>query len=246
MILDIYKDSIEYGIQDGKELIKLGIICLFNFLILPIFLELGYSFRVIKVAVNGMINGEDLLPDFNDAISMFVDGLKVFVVKFLYNLIPMILLLIFIVIMGVMSKFNLAGSVVIFIIGLIISFVSFIFCYIISDLAVAHMAVTDESISSALSIEELFNISKSIGWLRLIGFYLGLFLIIGVILVVIGFILSVIFAVFGMSLSIINVGLGAGVSVVAAFVIFIVFSVIVGPFLTIFKSRSIGLIYNLQ
>lgn len=158
----------------------------------------------------------------------------------------MILLLIFIFIMGVMSKFNLAGSVVIFIIGLIISFVSFIFCYIISDLAVAHMAVTDESISSALSIEELFNISKSIGWLRLIGFYLGLFLIIGVILVVIGFILSVIFAVFGMSLSIINVGLGAGVSVVAAFVIFIVFSVIVGPFLTIFKSRSIGLIYNLQ
>lgn len=53
MILDIYKDALEYSFQDGKRLVKLGIICLFNFLVLPIFLELGYSYRVTKVAVKG-------------------------------------------------------------------------------------------------------------------------------------------------------------------------------------------------
>ena len=37
MILDIYKDALEYASIDGESLIKLGVISFLNFLIIPIF-----------------------------------------------------------------------------------------------------------------------------------------------------------------------------------------------------------------
>lgn len=152
MILDIYKDALEYSFQDGKRLVKLGIICLFNFLILPMFLELGYSYRVIKVAVDGMINGEDTLPNFDDAISMFIDGLKVFVVKFVYMIVPIIIFVILMVIgKAVGGASPTAGGIITFI-GAVIGIVLGIVCYILSDLGICHMANGDESLSTAFMI----------------------------------------------------------------------------------------------
>ena len=43
MILDIYKDAFEYAAQDISTLIKLGVLSFFGFLIIPIFLVLGYQ-----------------------------------------------------------------------------------------------------------------------------------------------------------------------------------------------------------
>ena len=37
MILDIYKDSLEYSAKDWKTLVKLGVIALFSILLIPIF-----------------------------------------------------------------------------------------------------------------------------------------------------------------------------------------------------------------
>ena len=70
MILDIYKDALEYASIDGESLIKLGVISFLNFLIIPIFLQLEYSYRTCKIAVNGMINGDDKLTNFSDLISI--------------------------------------------------------------------------------------------------------------------------------------------------------------------------------
>ena len=36
MILDIYKDALEYSAKDWKTLVILGVICLFSFLLLPL------------------------------------------------------------------------------------------------------------------------------------------------------------------------------------------------------------------
>ena len=88
MILDIYKDALEYSAQDWIKLVILGVICLFSFLLLPIFLITGYNYRVINNAVHGIINGRDPLPDFDDLISMFVDGVKLVIVQILYLLVP--------------------------------------------------------------------------------------------------------------------------------------------------------------
>ena len=81
MILDIYKDALEYSAKDWKTLVILGVIALFSFLLLPAFLITGYNYRVINNAVHGIINGRDPLPEFNDIIDMFVDGVKVVIVQ---------------------------------------------------------------------------------------------------------------------------------------------------------------------
>lgn len=244
MILDIYKDAMEYSVQDGKRLIKLGIICLFNFLILPIFLQLGYSYRVTKVAVKGMINGDDALPDFSDAISMFIDGLKIFVVKFVYIIVPIIIFAIF---MWAGRAVGGSAGGIITGIGVILTVVIGVAAYILSDLAVCHMAAEDEALSTAFDIKSLRAIAKSIGWLRLIGFYIGLLLIMLVITLVVILVLVIIFTIFGIFGSALAGGAGlVGVLGVGFIVMFAIFCFIVGPFLSIFEARSIGLVYNLK
>ncbi len=244
MILDIYKDAMEYSVQDGKRLIKLGIICLFNFLILPIFLQLGYSYRVTKVAVKGMINGDDALPDFSDAISMFIDGLKIFVVKFVYIIVPII---IFAVFMWAGRAVGGSAGGIITGIGVILTVVIGVVAYILSDLAVCHMAAEDEALSTAFDIKSLRAIAKSIGWLRLIGFYIGLLLIMLIITLVVILFLVILFTIFGIFGSALAGGAGlVGVLGVGFIVMFAIFSFIVGPFLSIFEARSIGLVYNLK
>ena len=95
MILDIYKDALEYSAKDWKTLVILGVICFFSFLLLPVFLITGYNYRVINNAVHGVINGRDPLPGFEDLISMFVDGVKFVIVQILYLLVPAIIFLIY-------------------------------------------------------------------------------------------------------------------------------------------------------
>ena len=103
MILDIYKDSLEYSAKDWKTLVILGVICLFSFLLLPAFLITGYNYRVINTAVHGIINGRDPLPGFDDPIDMFVDGVKVVIVQVLYLIVPMIIFFVFALIAGHVS-----------------------------------------------------------------------------------------------------------------------------------------------
>ena len=102
----IIKDSLRYPFSDWKNIIILGIIPLSIFgtaiffnqksilifivligFLLSIFIE-GYLYRIIKSSLNGM----DKLPKFNAWTGMFTDGVKVFIVHFVY-LIPILILL---------------------------------------------------------------------------------------------------------------------------------------------------------
>lgn len=93
MILDIYKDSFEYASKNVKNLLILGVFYLFGFLIIPMFFILGYNYRIIKIATEGMINGNDELPEFEDWTLMLVEGIKCFVVYVGYLIIPIIVFL---------------------------------------------------------------------------------------------------------------------------------------------------------
>ena len=51
------------------------------FLVIPMFFILGYNYRIIKIATEGMINGDDELPEFENWTLMLVaEGIKCFVV----------------------------------------------------------------------------------------------------------------------------------------------------------------------
>jgi hypothetical protein len=242
MILDIYKDALEYSAQDWIKLVILGVMCLFSFLLIPAFLITGYNYRVINTAVHGIINGRDSLPEFDDLVSMFVDGIKVVIVEILYMIVPIIIFFVFALIS---SQLTGAASSAVMIIGCLITFIVVVAACLMSQMALCHMAYNDGAFSKAFALSEIKEAIDEIGWFECIATYLGLIIITLVISFVVTAIIGLIFAAFGIS----GAALGAdpsGVFVLGAFINSAVAMFIVGPYLSIFNSRSVGLLYSMQ
>lgn len=174
---EIVSDSIEYPSSDWKKVIIFGLLLLISFLIVPIFLVFGYGFRALKAS----IAGADELPEFDEWGEMFIDGLKVFVVQFVYFLIPMLIILIVLIgswasiaamltvgdptaFSGILFGVGFIGVMFAIIIGLIIG--------LISTIAIAHMAANDSELSAAFQFSEILNIISQIGWSNYIIWYI--------------------------------------------------------------------------
>lgn len=56
--------------------------------LIPIFLFLGYEYRILEISTHGMINGTDKVPEFNNLKEMLINGVKIFLVKFVYFAVP--------------------------------------------------------------------------------------------------------------------------------------------------------------
>lgn len=242
MILDIYKDSLEYSAKDWKTLVKLGVIALFSILLFPIFLIAGYNYRVVNTAVHGVINGRDPLPDFDNIIGMFVDGCKVLIVETLYLLVPLIVFIIFIAIASALTGV-LASAIIV--IGSLITFVLAIVACLMSQMGICHMAHNKGVFSKAFRINEIKEAIDDIGWFKCIMTFLGLLIITTVISTVVSGIIFGIFTAFGVSGSMLGAD-ASGVFILGAVINLLVTMFIVGPYLSIFNARSIGLLYTMQ
>ena len=242
MILDIYKDALEYSAKDWKTLVILGVICLFSFLLLPAFLITGYNYRVINTAVHGVINGRDPLPGFEDLIEMFVDGVKVVIVQIAYVLVPVIVFLIFAIIAGQLTGIL---SSALMIVGCLITFALFVVACLMDQMGICHMAYNDGAFSKAFAIKEIKEVIDEIGWFNCIATYLGLIIITLVISLVVTAIVYGIFTVFGVSGAVLGVD-PSGIFILGALINSAITLFIVGPYLSIFNSRSIGLLYSMQ
>ena len=186
MILDIYKDSFEYASKNVKNLLILGVFYLFGFLVIPMFFILGYNYRIIKIATEGMINGNDELPEFEDWTLMLVEGIKCFVVYVGYLIIPIIVFL------GILWGCGQANNISLTIVGFIVGIVILLVFALYSFLAISHMATNDGSMKAAFDVKEITNIAKSIGWSRCFTTYIGMIILVSVIIcVVVSIVLAV-------------------------------------------------------
>lgn len=242
MILDIYKDSLEYSAKDWKTLVILGVIALFSFLLLPLFLLSGYNYRVVKTAVNGIINGRDPLPDFDDFIGMFVDGVKVVIVQVVYIIVPIAIFFIFAVISSQLSGGFAVASMTI---GVFIALIIGIIACLMVQMGICHMAYNDGEFSKAFALKEIKEVIDEIGWFKCIVTYIGLIIMTLVISTVVASIIGFIFAAFGFS------GLMLGINTSGVFLLGMLLNIsvsmfFVGPYLSIFNARSIGLLYTIQ
>ena len=242
MILDIYKDALEYSAKDWTKLVILGVICLFSFLFLPIFLVTGYNYRVINNAVHGVINGRDPLPEFNDLIDMFIDGVKVVIVQIAYLLVPMIIFIIFAIIAGNLNGF---ASSALMVVGCLITFVVFVVAELMVQMGMCHMAYNDGAFSKAFALREIKEVIDEIGWFSCIATFIGLIIITVVISFVVTAIIGIIFTAFGVSGAVLGADPG-GIFIFGALINSAVTMFIVGPYLSIFNSRAIGLLYTMQ
>lgn len=242
MILDIYKDALEYSAKDWKTLVILGVICLFSFLLLPAFLITGYNYRVINTAVHGIINGRDPMPGFEDIIDMFVDGVKVVIVQIGYLLVPFIIFMIF---AAIASNLGGMASSAIMVVGCLLTFVLLIVACLMSQMGLCHMAYNDGAFTKAFAVSEIKEVIDEIGWFSCIVTYLGLIIITVVISLVVTALIYGIFTIFGISGAVLGAD-PSGIFILGVFINSLVTMFIVGPYLSIFNARSIGLLYTMQ
>ncbi len=244
MILDIYKDALEYSAKDLKILLILGATYFLSFLFLPIFLIYGYSYRVTKISVEGMINGNDPLPEFDNVIDMFVDGIKVVLVYLVYCLIPFIIFLIFALVSSAIGGYAESALMAI---GSIITIVGIVFAYLMSMFGVAHMVENGDSLGKAFAVSEIIEIIKSVGVARSVGTYLGLVVICGALYLIVCLLIWLVFGFFGIFTGTLGFDMAAGGIFAAGLLIsYLVMLFIVGPYTMIMQSRVSGLLYNLH
>jgi len=253
MIMDIFKDCFEYSFKEPKNILKLGILFILSALIIPCFLVNGYFYRITKIGVNGMINGDDPLPEFNNWGTMFLEGIKIFIVRLAY-FIPGIIITIFAIAIFVSFSVLTIGNGIgnypdfstLFIIFGVISIstlVSLIF-YLLSNVAIPHM-INKGSIFSAFKIREIIAIIKSIGVYKYLQFYTGcIVLLLGITSTTFLF-----FALIGFALGLIISPAMGPIAMAFPGIFMVVTSplalyLFLNPFFMIFEGRAIALMYN--
>ena len=259
---EIFSDALRYPISDYQKLLILGLLSVIInipsilgqfgfrngivsiiFIIVAIVLNLiifGFTLNVIKNA----INLDDEIPDF-DWTKNLVDGLKYFVVGFVYYLIPTIV----VGIIGItsLSSFFMAigedGLKTIanatspevamnavppaawsslatgLAITAIVAIILFLIFGIFKTVGLCRLAKYD-SLNEAFSIGEIINDIKEIGILRIFGFLIILIIIVAVLGMVIG-LLSFI-----------------------PFVGIIIGYLVGNSFIALFYNRAVGLLYS--
>lgn len=261
-VVEIIKDSIKYPLSDWKKFLILGVLILFTFvytlaesldvknLELLIFLYVagflinffadGYSFRIIKLSLSGLGN----LPEFDNWINMFKDGIKMFIVNFLY-LIPAI----FIVVFGVLFHLSALRTIIGFhpsnltldvlsTVGIWAFFVALYYIVVapIIAMAKANMIYNNGEVGSAFRLREILDKITSKGWLKLIKWYLAT-MFTGLILVfLMVFVLTFLLIFIGYYLPSLNLIHNRIVEAV-------IFPLILMPYLLMYTSRSIALFY---
>ena len=194
---EIISDSIKYPSSNWGKVLILGVIMIASILIVPIFLLMGYLFRIIKATLAGL----DELPEFDEIGEMFVDGLKVFVVAIVYAIPVYIIALIIGVLMGgtttaaslSSNPYMLWAFVIVYIVYIIVAAI----VGLIEVIAIANMAYYDSDLGAAFRFSEILDHIARIGWgkyiatyiviaiVAFIGFLIGLvtlFILIGIIL----------------------------------------------------------------
>lgn len=180
----VISDSMKYPSTNWKNVIILGLLFMFSFLIVPLFLLYGYVFRVIKASLAGI---EDL-PDFEEWGEMLVDGIKLFLVHIIYMLPAMILVIysIFAFAMALHSFSNLnpattltptviysliGGSAAV---GFVLAAIYSLIVYPIMAVGIGNMAFHNGDLGSAFKIGDILSIISEIGWVDLIIWYVAM------------------------------------------------------------------------
>ena len=259
MILNIYKNSIKYSLKDSKTLLYFSLTIFSNFIvwmayligffslestelklislaiaiILTLIIEFiffGYEYKVLQNSAHDTINESYEVPKFNNLKEMIKNGAKIFAVKFIYLIIPVII----VAITNIEYINNISGGVI-GTIGATISILLAIILYFVSFISITHMAVHN-NFKKAFDFKEIKEVILKIGPARYVLFYLGLLIIACIIIYVLFSIIIGISIVTGL-LSIGYVWCG----------IFIVANILMSAVIALtelFKTRAIALIYE--
>ncbi|BDZ66872.1 DUF4013 domain-containing protein [Methanobacterium ferruginis] len=217
---EIISDSIKYPSSDWGKVLILGVICIASILIIPIFLVMGYVFRIIKATLAGI----DELPEFDEIGAMFIDGLKIFVVGIVYSIPIWIIYGIMLVLgLGMSATYGEYTAVstaafglmaVMYLVLIIVAFIVGLF----ELMAIANMAYYDGELGAAFRFSEILEHISRIGW--------GKYIVTLIVISIIG-------------------GIGYLIGWLTMFILigFILLPLVIMPYIMMFMYRAIALIF---
>lgn len=150
--------SIEY-LRNSEEWLKTlligGVLSLLSAFVIPTFIVVGYLLRVLRATMRG----SEEPPVFDDWGDLTVDGLKGFVIGFVYFLVPSIIggaLVAFGVMGAIAGNSGVAGALggLVALVGALIAFVLVLLAAYVTPAALANYAETNR-LGSAFSYGEL-------------------------------------------------------------------------------------------
>lgn len=243
MILDIFKHSLDYAVKDKIAFIKLSLLSLFSFLIIPFIMIEGYCYRIIDIQLASFINANDPLPSYKNIKELLVDGLKIIFVNFIYS-IPLIIAIFFgynhiINITDSGITINVSSAALVIVIIFLIGFLTFLF----SKTAIVHM-IYKKSIYSTFKISELKCIIKDIKVFNYFKFFIGYVILVLAILISLFLVIEFIGSIFQFNYIPVNLyftTLGLDLTI-----LFLIYIIVVYPLIRIFESRAIASIYNMR
>ena len=211
------------------------------------FIISGYSLNITRKT----IALEEEIPNLEWSKNI-IDGLKVFVIEIVYLIIPFIITFITAYFTGALNyliqivsyaiihgtaatipQSLLLNALSSFMIVILVGIILFIIFYLLSIIAVARLAEND-SLVAALNMKDTFNKIGEIGW----GNYIIWFILFIAICIGIAIILIIVF-----SILIFIIGMVAGI-VIASIIISMLTNLLFSPYITMFSSRAVGLLYN--
>lgn len=208
--------------------------------LIPIFLFLGYEYKILKISTHGIINGSDKVPEFNNLKEMLINGAKVFFVKFIYFAIPTSIL----IITNIYYLNHISGGII-GIIGTIIALILGIIFYFVSFLSIANMAAHDD-FNKAFDYKEIKEVFEKIGTIRYVLFYIGLLIIEGILIFALFLTAMIAMGLIGTISSVfitLSVYSTQAVYWTGFIITNLIFAVIIA-LARLFKTRGIGLIYE--
>ncbi|MEE1135214.1 MAG: DUF4013 domain-containing protein [Methanobrevibacter sp.] len=182
---------------------------------------MGYQYNVVKFS----IDKKDDLPGFSDILNIFVNGIKILIVTVAYNIIPVVVLIIGIILTGDSSALPVIA---------VISAILFIIAFFLQIMAVNNM-VANDSLKKAFDFGEITDKIANLGWGKYIGIVIFTIIIFMIVNVAAGFILSFLTLLFARAFN--------QAIVISAFI-----GILEGLFITsytsVFYNRVCGSIYR--
>jgi len=220
------------GLRDYLGATVVTIISSILFIIITLII-LGYSLNITRKTIKN-VDGE--IPEL-DLLKNFIDGIKVAILTIVYYIIPVLVLLVvgfltgaFVNVLQLVSYAATGGAGAIpqtllsnlgasFLITFLIAGIFFIIFELLLTIARAVLAET-ESLAAAINIPAVFEKIGEIGW----GNYIVWIVVFLILVLILGFI--------------------SGFIGVIPFIGLIIVSLVVKPYIDMFSSRALGLIYN--
>ena len=192
---EIIGDAVRYPLSDPKKLFIFGIIFVFaslysNFMtsspvnvpllliffligVIAIVFTFGYELRILRATLAGFIE----IPDFDEPVDMFLDGLKVVVVGIAYTILLAIMLGILFIVLAIaaggLTKLSPGSGGSMVFLGIILIFILIValFMYPSILMSLTNMVYNNSDINAAFKFGEIFNKISNIGWGNFLVWY---------------------------------------------------------------------------